>query len=253
MAKATSPTFLLCSWFLGSYATALAASSPPAFLLAGDSTTATDGGWGDAFLNTTLANGAIGTNYGHSGATTNSFIAGGDWDNVLSAIADAKGSYSPYVTIQFGHNDQKSEDDMDDFVPNLEKFVKEARDAGATPLILTSLSRRNYDTSVDPPVVKDDLANVREGAIEAAKTVDSDWADLNVRSREYLNAIGSENADTYNYEEDDHTHLNEGGAIVFGGLVAELVLETFPDLSDYVQVGGNLGDALDSGEYYWPS
>ena len=252
MPQVRSSTLLFCSWFLGLCGRGLAAG-PPAIFLAGDSTTAPDGGWGDAFLSTTLTNGAIGTNYGHSGATLNSFIAGGDWGNVLSAVAEARGSYTPYVTIQFGHNDQKTEGDLEDFIPNLEKFVNEARNAGATPIILTSLSRRKYDTSVNPPVVKDDLANVREGAIEAAEAVGADWADLNTRSREYLNSIGPDNAWTYNLSEDDQTHLNEGGAIVFGGLVAELLLETFPDLGGYIQVNSDLAGALDSGEYYWPS
>ena len=51
-------------------------SKPPAFFLAGDSTTAvqsTDGGgWGAGFL-TTLQKGAIGTNFGVNGATTVTF------------------------------------------------------------------------------------------------------------------------------------------------------------------------------------
>jgi hypothetical protein len=79
------------------------ATKPPVFLLAGDSTTATPsgsgGGWGDGFLGT-LANGAIGTNYGHNGATTASFVSGGDWATVLAAVKSKKTSYTPYVTIQ---------------------------------------------------------------------------------------------------------------------------------------------------------
>lgn len=46
------------------------AALPPYWLLAGDSTTATQsangGGWGDGFLNKTLKNGATGHNYGHN-------------------------------------------------------------------------------------------------------------------------------------------------------------------------------------------
>ena len=42
---------------------------PPAFFLAGDSTTAVDGGWGDGFV-ALLRHGATGQNKGHSGATT---------------------------------------------------------------------------------------------------------------------------------------------------------------------------------------
>jgi hypothetical protein len=75
-------------------------SDPVYWLLAGDSTTASGGGWGDAFLSTTVAPGSSGVNYGHSGATTASFRAGGDWGKVISEIGAHKDSSRVYVTIQ---------------------------------------------------------------------------------------------------------------------------------------------------------
>ena len=81
-----------------------AAAKPAYFLLAGDSTTATQsangGGWGDGFLNYTLANGSSGHNYGHNGATTASFRAGGDWATVISQVQSHTSAYTVYVTIQ---------------------------------------------------------------------------------------------------------------------------------------------------------
>lgn len=70
------------------------------WLLAGDSTTATNGGWGDAFLSTTVAEGSSGKNYGHSGATTRSFRAGGDWGELVDEVGTHKDDYRVYVTIQ---------------------------------------------------------------------------------------------------------------------------------------------------------
>lgn len=75
-------------------------NEPVYWVLAGDSTTAPDGGWGDAFLATTVAEDSSGKNYGHSGATTKSFRAGGDWDQVLDEVATHKDDYRVYVTIQ---------------------------------------------------------------------------------------------------------------------------------------------------------
>jgi hypothetical protein len=77
-----------------------ASTKPIYWLLAGDSTTATSGGWGDAFLSTTVAQPSSGTNYGHSGATTASFRAGGDWAKVIKDISTYKQKYKVYVTIQ---------------------------------------------------------------------------------------------------------------------------------------------------------
>jgi hypothetical protein len=76
------------------------AERPVYWLLAGDSTTATNGGWGNAFISTTGAPGSSGANYGHSGATTKSFRAEGDWDTVIKGVGAHKDSYRVYVTIQ---------------------------------------------------------------------------------------------------------------------------------------------------------
>lgn len=65
-----------------------------------------------------------------------SFRAGGDWANVLAAVKDSLPSYQPYVTIQFGHNDQKPAANISlaQYTANLEQFAKEATDAGAIPV-----------------------------------------------------------------------------------------------------------------------
>lgn len=55
--------------------------------------------WGDGFLDT-LSYGSIGTNYGHSGANTVSFVAGGDWGSVIDSVTGSAEEYDTYVTIQ---------------------------------------------------------------------------------------------------------------------------------------------------------
>jgi hypothetical protein len=76
------------------------ASKPVYWLLAGDSTTAPGGGWGDAFLSTTVSPGSTGHNWAKSGATTKSFRDGGYWGSVLDGIKKYKKDYRVYVTIQ---------------------------------------------------------------------------------------------------------------------------------------------------------
>lgn len=75
---------------------------PPAFFLAGDSMTAVQstggGGWGNGFLSF-LSSPAWGTNYGKNGATTVSFVDGGYWASVISAVEGSVGDYDPFVTI----------------------------------------------------------------------------------------------------------------------------------------------------------
>lgn len=84
----------LVSAFLAVAATPVSRQAKSAaFFLAGDSTTAVNGGWGDGFV-AILLNDAIGENKGHSGATTASFVAGGDWAEVWSC------SLLPWVRVR---------------------------------------------------------------------------------------------------------------------------------------------------------
>lgn len=221
---------------------------PPAFILAGDSTTASGGGWGDAFVSS-LSSSSTGTNFGHSGATTASFRSGGDWDSVLSAVSESSGSYTPYVTIQFGHNDQKTDEGLAVFKENLVQFDADVRDAGGIPIFLTSLTRRTFGSD---GTVTDDLANVRELTEEAAQETGALIGDLNARSREYVQAIGQENADSYNLSEDDRTHLNEAGGVVFAGIVGIILKELEASFDEFINIDAELVAAVEAGEYYSP-
>ncbi|KGO40737.1 Esterase, SGNH hydrolase-type, subgroup [Penicillium expansum] len=232
----------------------------PFFVLAGDSTTATQssngGGWGDGFLNTTLFKGASGHNFGHNGATTVSFRDGGDWDEVLATVRKVRDDHHPFVTIQFGHNDQKpaANISLSQYTRNLGRFVTEASDAGATPILVTPLSRRNYDNSTGTPHIVMSLANETMATINAAHRSHAAYIDLNEASTRYLNEIGPENAFTYNLKSTDYTHLNVPGSTLFGGIVAELIAQKFDALKEfgYLRVDGKLKNDIDSGIYYWP-
>ncbi|OQE34687.1 hypothetical protein PENCOP_c016G08403 [Penicillium coprophilum] len=235
-------------------------SKRPFFVLAGDSTTATQssngGGWGDGFLNTTLFKGASGRNFGHNGATTVSFRNGGDWGEVLATVKQVRHDHHPFVTIQFGHNDQKpaAKISLSQYTSNLERFVTEAFDAGATPILVTPLSRRNYDNSTGTPSIVMSLANETMGTINAAHHSYATYIDLNQASTRYLNAIGPKNASTYNLNPLDYTHLNLPGSILFGNIVAELIIQELPALerSGYLCVNGKLKEDIDQGIYHLP-
>lgn len=75
----------------------------PAIYLAGDSTTSSQsrygGGWGPGFLDC-LGGGAIGANLAYNGATTESFVGGGAWANVIDAVRRSAPTYQTYAMIQ---------------------------------------------------------------------------------------------------------------------------------------------------------
>ncbi|WP_343694551.1 rhamnogalacturonan acetylesterase [Flavobacterium sp.] len=81
-----------------------------------------------------------------NGRSTKSFINEKRWDSIYNKLK--KGDY---VFIQFGHNDEKIEDSTRYTNPhtvyryNLIRFVKETREKGAIPVLLTSIARRNFN------------------------------------------------------------------------------------------------------------
>ncbi|KAH6652629.1 SGNH hydrolase-type esterase domain-containing protein [Truncatella angustata] len=220
-------------------------NKPPAFFLAGDSTTAINGGWGNGFL-ATLRDPAWGINIGQSGATTLSYQQGGNWSNITTHVKEYAKKYDTYVTISFGHNDQKSTSNVtfDEYQANLIKFAEEVKSLGGTPLLTSSLSRRNF---VSEHNATDSLHNERLAAIYAANVTGSPVVDLNAASLKYVNAIGEDAAHTYNLSPSDNTHLNSWGEVVFGRLVADLIVGAVPRLEKWIVPNETLSDQIRNG------
>lgn len=80
-----------------------------------------------------------------NGRSSKSFRTEGRWDKIEKQLK--KGDF---VIIQFGHNDQKVKDSSKFTNPytqyraNLERYVNETRVKGATPILMTSIVRRNF-------------------------------------------------------------------------------------------------------------
>ncbi|KAI4521098.1 SGNH hydrolase [Schizophyllum commune Loenen D] len=210
-----------------------------AFVLVGDSTTANGierrvGSWGNGFCGSTNATeptpsslepGTPCINAAHNGATTGSFVADGYWDIALDYINGeiAKGQRT-IVTVQFGHNDMKIAP-PESMGANLTAMVQELRALGAEPVLVTSLTRRSFN---DDGTVADTLGPWADETIAVAEAQDAPYIDLHQASIDYVEAIGEDAAHRLNREPDDNTHLNVNGTIVFGRMVADLLVARFP-------------------------
>jgi lysophospholipase L1-like esterase len=143
--------FLACAALVA--ATGFAPAEHITLYLIGDSTMADkpdpahnpERGWGQA-LPEFLDGQVVVDNRAVNGRSTKSFIAEGRWDSVRVRLR--KGDY---VLMQFGHNDEKSEDSTRYAAPytayrrNLARFIAESRAAGATPIVLSSIVRRKFN------------------------------------------------------------------------------------------------------------
>jgi lysophospholipase L1-like esterase len=239
------------------------AEKPVYWLLAGDSTTAAGGGWGDAFLSTTVAPGSSGRNWAKGGATTKSFRDGGYWASVLKGIAQFKADNRVYVTIQvssmsrqssfctdklqFGHNDQKENSGVSitQYATNLGVMADEVVKAGAIPILVTPLTRRTFSGGK----VTQNLANETKKTQEVAKGRSLHTIDLNKASTAYVNAIGSAAADKYNLASGDRTHVNEHGGVVFARIVSDLLVAAYPtEFKDVTVANATLSAAIKAGK-----
>ncbi|KAF5362865.1 hypothetical protein D9758_007023 [Tetrapyrgos nigripes] len=217
---------------------ALCQTAPTSFVLVGDSTTANgttpnSGGWGNGFCGSTvtstpssLAPGTPCINTAHNGATTGSFVADGFWDISLAAIRGevAKGRRT-LVTIQFGHNDMKIAP-PESMGQNLTMMVQQIRALKAEPVLVTSLTRRDFNND---GTINDSLGPWADQTILISQQQNTHLLDLHAASITYVEAIGPDPAHRLNRTPDDNTHLNNNGTIVFGRMVADLMNASFPN------------------------
>lgn len=94
-----------------------------------------------------------------------------------------------------------------------------------------------------------DLAAERELTIAAAKKVGADVLDLNHASQAYVEALGEEAAHAYNRVPADMTHLNEWGGVVFGRMVADLMIEKLAlAVEPWIRANETMSDLIANGQ-----
>lgn len=167
---------------------------PYKIILVGDSTMAPHSGWASAFCADHVKSSVACLNVGRGGRSTRSYRAEGSWDIAL-AEAEVAGYRARYVLIQFGHNDQSTRSERwtertSEFPANLRRFVEEVRAAGAVPVLLTPLARREFKSGTLNNTLDTWSAQVRSVATETGTPL----VDLNARSASLLQKMGAEEA-----------------------------------------------------------
>jgi lysophospholipase L1-like esterase len=210
-------------------------------VLVGDSTVATQGGWGPGFC-ATLKSNVTCIDDALNGRSSKSFIDEGAWAKALAE----KGRY---YFIQFGHNDQKPDparhtDPDTTFAANLRRYVHDVRSLGATPILVSSLSRRNYK---DGKLIEDGLEAYAAATRRVAAEEHVTFIDLFGMSQHLLAGMTQEQADKFDMvghpdakaenagpAKPDRTHLNNEGKSVFGRMIANEVIRSEVELRPYV-------------------
>lgn len=200
-------------------------------------------GWGDA-LGPLFDTARLEVhNCARSGRSTKSFIDEGRWDRVLAELQPGD-----WLLIQFGGNDQKPDparhtDAETSFRDNLRRFIREAREKGASPLLATSVVRRRFDrqgrlTDTYGPYIPAVEIVGAECGVPVADLKTATWNLVEQAgpegSKRFFNHIAPGIVERFPDGRADDTHWNYDGACEVARLFAELLVEMRHPLADYL-------------------
>jgi pectinesterase len=211
--------------------------------LAGDSTMTDDAGWGVGF-NELLADNVECVNMSRGGRSSGSFVKEGRWEQTLSLKPD-------YVLIQFGHNDQPGHGDRTTepdttFRENMMRYVTEARVAGAIPVLVTPLARRQWASDER---IHSTLAPYAVTVRRIAQEMKVPLVELQQRSLDFYEQLGRSAMEILSPVRSgapaapvfdgtvgfDGTHLNSEGSVAIGAIVASELRRAVPELASSVR------------------
>lgn len=242
MNRNTLFALLFSTYFVPCMALAQQTKTTTVFM-AGDSTMSVkakksypETGWGSPFADF-FDDSIVVKNLAKNGASTRTFIELGLWDSIIENIRAGD-----FVFIQFGHNDEVKQKTQRyttpaQFKQNLTEFIEQTRKHKATPILLSSVTRRHFDKHGTIKLTHAYAPLSREVA-EATSVI---FIDMDQISRAYFQAMGDQDSamrflhlkpDTHpNYPNGikDNTHFNELGAREVAQLVlAELKQKHLP-------------------------
>ena len=205
-------------------------------------------------------------NHAVNGRSSLSFINEGRWDKVLEEMKPGD-----YVIIQFGHNDEKPKADRhtepgSTFDYNLAKFVRETREHGGIPVLMTCVVRRNFfttapenddDEKLRTTTFKDGVKMVEGDSLidthglyrvaprDVARRMNVSFVDANKITHDLEQGLGTEASKklhmwfkpgeepTIPEGRQDNTHYNVYGAHIVARLLADALCDEIPILKKY--------------------
>jgi lysophospholipase L1-like esterase len=210
--------------------------------LAGDSTMSIkepkafpETGWGMPFVHFWDSTVTV-VNKAKNGRSTKTFISEGLWKSIYHDLKEGD-----YVFIQFGHNDEAKDKGEryatpDTFKMNLHRFIREAREKKAIPVLFTPVSRRKFDKEGNAIATHEQYSALVKEVVNESGVL---FIDLDEKSRMLYQQFGEANSkflflqlqagEHPNYPDGktDNTHFSEMGA----RLIAQLVLKELKKLN----------------------
>jgi lysophospholipase L1-like esterase len=196
----------------------------PTIFLTGDSTVCDQprepwNSWGQ-MLPRFFGPGVAVANYAQSGESIKSSLSAKRFEKVFSMMQT-----NDWLLVQFGHNDMKDKatNALAVYKTNLKKIVQETRAHGATPVLVTSMERKNG-------IEQDTLAGYPQTVRDVAKEEGVALIDLHAMSKEFYRALGPNLDKAFQ----DGTHHNNYGSYELARCVVAGIRANAPKLAKFL-------------------
>jgi lysophospholipase L1-like esterase len=203
-------------------------------------------------------------NYAESGETLGGFIAERRFEKMLSLMKPGD-----YALVEFGHNDQKQKGEgigaFTSYKKDLQYFIREVKNKGAIPVVVTSVQRRRFDSAGK---IEETLGDYPEAGRQTAKEENVALIDLNAMSKTMYEAWGPEEsvkafvhfpANTFPNQPkalEDNTHFRPFGAYEVAKLMVKGIRDAKLGLAGFILKDIPAIDASKPGslqDFYWPA
>jgi len=159
-------------------------------------------------------------NYAQSGESIKSSFGAHRFEKIFSVMK--KGDW---LFIQFGHNDMKDKagDALATYRENLKRIITQAREKGGTPVLVTSMERKNG-------VARNTLGAYPDTMRAVAKETGTTVIDLHATSVVLYRALGSNLDEAFQ----DGTHHNNYGSYELAKCVARGIQDGRLELAKFL-------------------
>ena len=139
-----------------------------------------------------------------------------------------------WLLIQMGHNDQKERGEgvgaFTTYKDDLKRFIAQARERRATPVLVTSMHRISWGTD---GTIANSLGDYPEAVRQTAKEEKVALIDLNAMSKTLYEAIGQENLPKA-FADNDKTHHNNYGSYQLAKCIVEGIRQAKLDIAKHL-------------------
>ncbi len=161
-------------------------------------------------------------NHGESGETYRDSIGRRRLDKILSVMKPGD-----WLLMQFGHNDQKqiaakTGGPFTTYKSEIKQHVDAVRAHGGTPLILSPMERRGFDSAGK---VIPSLADYAAAARQSAQELRVDFIDLNALSKLFYEALEARGPEFSRqaFAGQDNTHHNNYGSYELSKMIVQAI------------------------------